>query len=229
VNKKLSVAVAALCSFSGLHALAADLPLKAPPPVANAWGYHWYLEGRLGAPLPKDYDINIGGLGAATYRPSSGFHGAGDLGIQFDRHWRAELEVTGTTARDGSVTLGGVNIPHRGTTNVYTVEVNGLYSFDVGPWFRPFVGAGVGFANYNVNNLGAVGGTFVINDSKTTYVLGLHAGFDVPITQSFLFTARYTLADTGGMTFNSVPAGNPTTRSSTIDNILTAGFRFYFN
>jgi hypothetical protein len=80
-----------------------------------------------------------------------------------------------------------------------------------------------------VNNLGAVGGTFVINDSRTTAGFLLHAGFDIPIGRQFALTARYSLAYTGSMTFASVPAGNATTRGATYDNLFTGGLRYYLN
>lgn len=108
--------------------------------------------------------------------------------------------------------------------------LNGYYVFsNLSPRVQPFLGAGVGVATYDVNRLGAVGGAFVIDDSDTTIALALHAGVDVPVTRSVVLTARYSLAYTGSMSFNSVPPGSTTTRDATFDHIFSGGIRVYFN
>ncbi len=220
-------ALAVLCADS---ALAADMVVKAQPaaaPIATVG--RWYIEARLGFPFRKNYNIDIVAIGPGTYRPDSGFHGAFDVGYAFTPNWRAEIEATWTQGKNGNVVLGAANLPHTGKTDVYTFNVNGFYTFIMHPMFQPFVGAGIGIASYKVNNLGAVGGGFVINDSQTTLLLALHAGVDIPISQRFALTGRYTLAHTGDMTFASVPAGNATTRKSTFDSVLSGGLRFYLN
>ena len=230
---KISLAVGALVLANFQPAVAADLPVKAPvykAPAATPFAHRWYVEGRLGGPLNKSYDVDIGGgIGPATHKPDSGFHAAADVGIVFTPNWRAELEFTWTEGRDGEVILGGATLPHSGKTTVYTVAVNGFYTFNFNLPVHPFVGAGIGIAKYNVSNLGAVGGAFVLDDSQTSAVLALHAGIDLPITQSLTLTGRYTFAHTGSMTFASVPAGSATTRSATNDNVFTAGLRYYLN
>jgi opacity protein-like surface antigen len=212
--------------LASTRALAADVAI--PGTYVDTFSYRWYIEGRLGLPVQKSYGFT--GLGVpATYRPDTGWFGAVAAGVQFHPNWRAELAFSYTTGKDGNVRLLGINIPHRGRVNVYSFGVNGYYVFDVSPWFQPFVGAGLGFATYDVNRLGAVGGVFVINGSRTTPVLSLHAGVDVPVTEQVTLTARYTMAHTGSMTFPSVPAGIPMTRNAATDHIFSGGVRVYFN
>lgn len=222
------ILVLASCAFALIaikSAAAADLPVKAPVLKAAPVEGRWYIEARLGGPLLKSYDVTVTGLGAGTYKPSSGFGAAFDVGYEFNRNWRAEFEFSWFQGKDGTAFA----LAHAGKTDVYSFAANGFYTFDFNPTFRPYVGAGIGVANYKVNNLGAVGGAFVINDTQTSFVWGLHAGLDVVLTKTITLTGRYTLAHTGSMTFASVPAGSNTTRNSAYDSVITGGLRFYLN
>ncbi|MGE0563621.1 MAG: outer membrane protein [Pseudolabrys sp.] len=213
-------------------AAAADLPVKAPvysAPAPATFANRWYVEARVGGPLKKNYDINTLGLGAGTYKPSSGLHGAFDIGVEFTPNWRAELELTWTRGKDGSAVFGATTFPHTGSTNVYTIGVNGFYVFNFNPTIRPYVGAGVGIARYSVNNLGAVGGTFVIDDSDTAVTGALHLGVDFMVTPSVAITGRYTFAYTGSLSFASNPTGSTTSRGSETDNVFSGGLRVYLN
>jgi len=231
--QRLTIALlCALALLAGNPAMAAEMAVKAATAAANApvpFALRWYVEGRLGGPLIKTYDIDIGGIGAATYKASDGFHGAADIGIAFTPNWRVEVEFTWTRGRDGNVVIDTLDFPHTGRTDVQTFNVNGFYTFDLPLPVKPYIGAGVGRARYKVNNLGAVGGTFVIDDSDSTTVYAFHAGIDVPITRSLVLTGRYSYAHTGAMTFESEPAGNPTTRRATWDNVFSGGLRVYLN
>lgn len=227
--KRIVLSLGTLALLGIAQASAADLPVKAPmaePPAPFAM--RWYVEGRLGAPLKKKYDIDLS-FGTGTYEADTGLHAAFDVGVVFTPNWRAEFEVTWTEGKDGTVVTGGTNIPHTGKTTVWTFGVNGFYTFDVNWPVKPFVGAGIGLASYNVNNLGAVGGSYVVDDTQTAAVFALHAGLDVPITPSIALTGRYTYAYTTAMTFGSVPAGSPVSRHATGDNIFTGGVRVYLN
>ena len=199
----------------------------------EASSYRWYLELRAGAPIQQDYDVVVGGgIGAGEYRPATGWHAAIAGGVQFSPNWRAELHVSYSNGQDGDLrlTAGGAPIPHSGNVNVYTISVDGIYTFTtLSPHFQPFIGAGVGVAIYELRNHGAVGGAFVSHGSDTTPVLGLHLGVDVPLGRVVTATARYTLAHTGSLSFNSIPAGIVTTRGSTIDHIFSAGLRVFLN
>jgi len=206
-------------------ALAADLmPVKAPPApvvVQNTW----YIEGLVGVPLTRDYEVTIGGV-PARYEPDRGFYGSIAVGRQFHPNWRADIAFTWAHGEKGNVNI--VPGPRTGDIDVYGVAANVYYTFAWTHWIKPFVGAGVGFASFKVRNLGLVGGAFVINDSDSSIAGLLHAGLDVPVAANLTLTARYTAAFTEDLSFASVPPGNTATRKSTVDHIIAFGGRYAF-
>jgi opacity protein-like surface antigen len=187
------------------------------------WTGRWYWESRIGGFWPQSYNITTLGIGTGTYRPDSGFHTATAIGKEFSPHWRAEVELNWTEAHDGRA----FGLAHAGKVTVHGLLGSILYSFDLTPAMRAFVGAGLGLAHYRVKNLGAIGGAFVANDSDLTFGAALHAGIDVPLAPIATFTARYSLYALGDVSFASVPAGFTTRKASGVDHVFTAGFRFY--
>jgi len=81
--KKAWLSSAAVITFvtSPLAALAADLPLKAPAPIAL---YNWtgcYVGGHIGGAFSHDTGTN--GLGVSSSLNSSGFVGGGQIGCDY--------------------------------------------------------------------------------------------------------------------------------------------------
>ena len=209
-------------------ASAADMPRKAVIAPAAAPGYSWYIEGLVGIPLQKDYDINLGGAGG-VYEPDTGFYAQVAVGRYFAPNWRGEIYFAWARAKDGSVTFnGGGTFPQSGRTDVYSAGVNLFYTWAWTQWLKPYVGAGVGFAHFDVQRVGFPGGAFVIDGSDTTIVGLLHAGLDIPMSQQFTLTGRYTAAFTPEVSFGSIPAGVTRTRDSTIDHLFSVGGRWNF-
>jgi opacity protein-like surface antigen len=213
--------VACVLSASGLSpAAAADMPVKAP--AATTFEQRWYVESRLALGVLPRYSINTTGLGDGTYAPGHGFNIAFDVGMYLTRNWRAELELAWANVGDGTA----YGIAHSGHANILTLLGNVLYSIDVAPWVRPYVGAGVGLVNVQVNRIGAVGGAFVIDGNDTAFAAALHAGLDFPVWQRLTITGRYTALWTSSASFGSIPAGVTVTKKSSIDNIFSVGLRF---
>lgn len=221
--------VVAGISLGTSSVLAADLPVKAVAPVMQTFEQRWYVEGRLGVPLPVTYDITSGGA-SGVYEPSYGWNVAFAVGTQFAPNWRADIGFAFTRGGEGEVRAGGAVIPHDGAVNVYSIMLNGYYVFtNFGPRFQPFIGAGIGAAVYDVKRLGAVGSPVVVDDTDTTLALALHLGVDVPLTRQVSLTTRYTLGHTGNMSYDSSPPGITSTRDAAFDHILSAGLRLYLN
>jgi opacity protein-like surface antigen len=225
VTRLISI-IAASTGFSAA-ASAADFP-RGPIAAPVAYTYSWYLEGVAGIPLKQEYDVNIGTSGG-TYEPDTGFYGSIALGRQFTPNWRGEIYFAWARAKDGAITFnGGGTFPQTGKTDVYSFGANLFYGWVWTQFVRPFVGAGVGFAHFDVQRIGFPGSAVVIDDTDTTIVGLLHAGLDFPLTQNFILTSRYTAAFTPEVSFSSVPAGITRTREATIDHLFSFGARWFF-
>jgi opacity protein-like surface antigen len=206
------------CLFGAAGARAADLPVKASP---SPFQWRWYVEGRYVLGIVPRYDVNTTGIGSGTYAPGHGFGADFALGVYITPNWRAEVEVDWSRLGGGSA----YGFPHDGHVTAVTVLANGLYSFNFNSWVRPYLGAGIGFVNMNIERVGAVGGAFVIDGNDTALAGALHAGLDFPVWQNLTITSRYTLLWTGSASFGSIPAGVTTTKASSLDNLFSVGLR----
>jgi opacity protein-like surface antigen len=223
-----SFSIATLVGLSGT-AFAADMPVKARPVVEPVYQHNWYIEGTLAIPLRRDYDFTTAGQPAGTYKPDLGIAGQIAVGKHFTPNWRAEVYFFYGHGSDGSVTIAGGTFPQTGDASVLSAGVNVYYTFNWAHWIKPYVGAGVGVAHYDVNRIGfAGGGGFVIDDSDTTIIGLLHVGLDIPLTPQFTGTVRYTAAFIPELNFGSVPAGFTRNVDSHVSSIFFVGGRYSF-
>lgn len=192
-----------------------------------SFGENFYLEFGVGTALPPYTDASIPAIPIAStdYKPSSTLSGSIAIGSYVDDNWRIEGQVTVNHAKDGTY----AGLPHTGNVNVWTVGANALYSFDLdNSSMRPFVGAGVGVAIFDFNNLGATGGSFTVNDSQSSFIASAIVGVDVPINEKWTFTTRYSGAIAGSNTFATTTPGTTVNMGSTYISNILAGLRYKF-
>lgn len=193
-------------------------------------GTPWYGELLAGGPIPHDFDLTfLPGGPAAVYDPDSGFLFAASVGKYLTDNIRADINVAYAWAGDGAVTLaGGAVVPHTGTVSNTTIMANAYYEFaNVLTTVTPWIGAGVGAAIFNYDNLGGAG--FQYNDNDTAFTGALHLGADVEITKMVDFTARYSLNWVASHSVSATTAGAvPISVDSHVNNVFTVGFRVKF-
>ena len=191
-------------------------------PMTYADGLPYYLEVRLGGPLPRDYDFTGSFTGA--YDPDPGFFIAGGAGKYFMPNVRADIMVSYGRGHDGVAYAPGP-VPHTGSVSATSVLANGYYLFaPMGPGITPFVGAGAGVTFFHYNDLG--GGSYFNGTAAAPTVAG-HVGLDYPLTDMVDLTGRYTLSWTGSHSVTTGP--NTLNAASHINNIFTVGLRVKFN
>lgn len=229
MNFKATFAALGTAAFlaSGAGAALADGHTKYAEP--EHYGWQWYVELLAGGAIPNDYDVTLAGgpNAAAVYDPDFGFGFAALVGFYVNPDWRLDFSYSYGTAGDGNLSGFGA---HAGDVVAHTFLVNAYYEFDelatipITPW----IGAGIGFINYDYDQLGLIGGTFVINDSDSAFAGALHAGFDYALTENIDLTARYSLLFAGS---HDVVASNGTTTVSVdgpIENAFFGGIRIKF-
>lgn len=190
-------------------------------------GNNFYLEFGVGTSLPPYTDSSIPAIAIpnSDYKPDSTISGGVAFGKYLDNNWRVEGQMTINRAKDGTY----AGFVHTGNVTVRTFGVNALRSFDLGySKFRPFVGAGVGAAVFDFNNLGAVGGAFTVNDSQSTFIGSAIVGVDVPINDKWTATTRYSGAFAGSNTFGTTAPGVTVNMGSTYISNWLVGLRYNF-
>lgn len=136
----------------------------------------------------------MGGSGTISY--NVGYGGALAIGYGFGNGLRAEFEgsyryneVDGMSGFSGGGSFG----QFRGSQQTYGVMANLLYEFNVSPYFRPYLGAGIGWmwtewhSVRGTNQIARIGS----DDTDSNFAYQLIAGFAVPISQRWALTLDY--------------------------------------
>lgn len=184
----------------------------------------WYLEARIGGPLPRSYDFT--GAIVGTYDPDPGLMIAGNIGKYLTPNIRVDLGISHAWGNDGVVFAPGP-VPHTGRVSATTILGNAYYEFNDFSGLTPWLGVGLGATIFDYNNLG--GGAFFFNDSAAAFTAAFHAGVDYALSESIDLTGRYTLSWTGSHSISTTTAGPvPITVDDQINNIFTVGIRWKF-
>jgi len=179
-------------------------------------GNGWYVSGSAGLSYLEEQNNHRGGLNFDTSGSNPGFAVTGAVGKELGYGLRAEGEIGYRQIDIGHATVyapGGTGIASgAGTGNSHAVSFmgNGYYDFTTGSRFVPYVGAGIGFADVNLDRVG-VNGVPVTNDSDLAFAYQAMAGVGYQLTPNgTIFTGyRYfavadpTFTDTTGQKFHS--------------------------
>ncbi len=202
--------------------------------AAQAGEDAWYVSGAGGVSLFNNADNTSNGATITTnYDPGFAFVAAG--GRQFDFGLRLEGEIGYRQASVDNIQLGagtggGGTLPAQGTMSALSFMVNGLYDFnnigyDLGPKFKPYVGAGVGFANVSANNIQALN-TTIIDDSQIVFAYQAIGGISYLVAPQTTMFLEYRYFATTNPSFSGVGGG--TVKSEFQSNNIMIGARYAF-
>jgi len=199
--------------------------------AAQAGEDAWYVSGAGGVSLFNDADNTSGGTTITTnYDPGFAFVAAG--GRQFDFGLRLEGEIGYRQASVDTINLGagGGALNASGNMSALSFMVNGLYDFnnigyDLGPKFKPYVGAGVGFANVSANNIQALN-TTIIDDSQIVFAYQAIGGISYEVMPKTTMFLEYRYFATTNPSFSGVGGG--TVKSEFQSNNIMIGARYAF-
>lgn len=201
--------------------------LTAAATAARAEG--WYLGGFV-APVTEIDDIDFGtALGTVT----TTFDGGSGLGFVAGREfgsWRIEGEWS---LRDFDVEdhiLGGTALPGpTGGLDARSYLVNAIYDFNREGKVSPYLGAGAGWAEVELDDFGVapVPQVMTDDDSGFAYQLVAGIGFNVGPSWNLFVDYRFLFAD--GLEVTVTPgAGGVTSEIDFEAQSLQAGARFRF-
>lgn len=107
------------------------------------------------------------------------------------QHWRAEVELS---YRENDIDRLGAG-RGRGEVNSLAYMVNGYYDFRPGEQVQPYVGAGVGIADIDAENIGVGGSRLDDNDSVFAYQFIGGVGYQLTNTVDLFGELRYLASD----------------------------------
>jgi opacity protein-like surface antigen len=227
-------------AFCATMAHAADLPVKALPPVeefVSASG--WYLRGDIGITNQQFHRLHqrLYDVPGTIVEPvgfgwdSASLFGLG-VGYKFNNWFRGDItgEYRSRANFHGSdhVTFpGGEGVDnYSGSKSEWVVLANAY--FDLGTWWcvTPYIGAGVGMANIRIdgfrddgfNNFG-ISTAYAANSDKWNFAWAAHAGISYQVTPAMAIDLGYRYLSMGDGTTGATRA---------FDNSFTNGGPFTF-
>lgn len=173
-----------------------------------------YVLGGAGLSLLEESDTR--GSASATHDFEPGWLGLGGAGYAFSSGIRLEGEIG---YRRNSVDNGP------GNAEAWSVMGNALYDFNTGTRFTPYVGAGIGGARLNFNNVSA--GSTSIDDSDTVLAYQGLAGVTYRLNTNINLDLGYRYFTTEKPNFRTRAGG--TVESDYDDHAVVLGLRYRFN
>jgi OOP family OmpA-OmpF porin len=185
----------------------------------------WYVAGGLGASFLNDIDATQAGA-TLTTEFDTGVLVSGAFGRTFG-NFRAEGEIDYGVNDVSTLSVPGVGgVTASGDVSTTAFMVNGLYDFETGSKWRPYLGAGFGFASVSINNLSAVG-FLLADDDDVVFAYQAKAGIGYEFSDAVVGTLGYRFFGTADPDFTD-STGAAFSADGVQAHILEVGFRFRF-
>ncbi len=232
----LVAAVGTAASCAAVAARAADLggdPVFEDQaiPLPQAYLRPWYVGVRGGASLLGDTNYDALGGNVDNSYDTSYFFG-GMVGYDFNGSgpgFRAEAELAYLQADIDTQRLGGKTFNGAGATgdtSVLAGFASLYYDLPFSSGITPFVGAGIGLANVDLEDHGVKGAGTFMEDSANAFAWHLTAGADIAMTDQASLELGYRYLAVEGVDLISVDGtGNTVDLNS---HLLFAGVKYRF-
>lgn len=167
-----------------------------------------YVSANVGVAVLSDSDLTDATLPGVELELSydAGWAAGAALGYRFGS-FRVEGELTYQENDIDETTGFGVGIESSGDVNTTAFLVNGYYDFTNSSAFTPFITAGLGYANVEINDYTLTGSGlsgFSDDDSVFAYQVGVGVGYSV--TENVIIDARYRYFATEDPEFDTTEA-----------------------
>ena len=192
--------------------------------LAMAQGSSWYVAGGLGASFANDSDVKQAGV-TITSELDTGAIASVAFGHTFGG-FRADGELSYIKNDISGLKAFGVTIPANGDVTAAALMANVYYDFNADSKWKPFVGAGAGYANLSINDLTS-GGVAVADDSDGVFAYQFKAGIGYAFTDSLDGTLGYRFFGTADADMVDA-SGAPFTTDGLQTHIIEAGVRYRF-
>ncbi|RCX31161.1 outer membrane protein [Thioalbus denitrificans] len=209
--------------------------------AAPVSGLYLGVDGGINIADEADYDSDYSGSHWADFNTGWGLFFKGGYG--FGNNWRAELELGHRRNNvEGFGPSWWTTAEGTGELTSTTAFINALYDFDMGWSWTPYVGAGLGVARIDAENIRrAIPGysccTGIVSGDDTVAAFQFLAGAAYPISGGLLLTLDYRYLTTrdpefdfGGACYGdgSYCSSSEKLDSSYSDNTFTIGLRWQF-
>ena len=190
-------------------------------PVVCLGGTGWYGSVNAGVAIMPDSDVAITELGTLTAELSydTGFVVGGAVGYMMEK-FRFEGEVSYQTSDIESLSIGGGGSESlNGDISAVTFLVNGYFDFATGGPLTPYITAGIGYSNFEVNIQD-------VSDDDNLFTYQLGAGVGYSISETVILDLRYRYLGFDDYEYSEVGVGSIGIEAASHN--ISAGLRFAF-
>ncbi|HCY57196.1 MAG TPA: cell envelope biogenesis protein OmpA, partial [Oceanicaulis sp.] len=170
----------------------------------------WYVRGALGYGAPGDADVTSPAFTANPSREISGksnLREALAIGYQLDSNWRVEGELAHRFNQTGAM---GNFEESTSSVHAWSLMASAIYDFAGSDWYRPYVGAGIGYVSSHFSGTGASTGTATAASVPVTIrgddgALGYHllAGIGWVLSENLMLDTEYRYFGYGSTSYNN--------------------------
>ncbi len=190
--------------------------------------YKAYISGGIGINAVDDGDGNIAsslaGPVPADVNADTGWAGAGAIGLFLPQNWRVELEGA---YRDNDVDISNSIEDLSGSIDGWSIMLNAIKDIPTSSSITPYIGAGIGFAERNIDVLGEFGAPLKDDESGFAYqgIIGLTANIGDRID----FYTDYRYFRTNDFDFSDGSSTVSLTGFDDVNHTIMAGLRIAFS
>ncbi len=187
----------------------------------------WYYGLGAGGALLTDGDYKTAANNTGDFEHEIGFLVSGAVGYKFGMP-RLEAEILyQSNDYDKHNATGSAAVDATGDISSLAFMVNGYLDFANESSFTPFIMAGAGVANVEIDNLRSSGSQLADNDD-TVFAYQVGAGVAVDINENFILDFKYCYFGTGDQDFPDILNGSGTLENEFASHNITIGFRYSF-
>jgi len=189
----------------------------------------WYYGLGAGAAMATDGDWrSTDGSANGDIEYDTGFLVSGVVGYKFGMP-RLEAEILyQNNDADKMNAAGSAPDNLSGDISSLAFMVNGYLDFANETRFTPFILAGIGAANVEMDNLTQSDGTKIIDDDETVFAYQVGAGVAVDISENFILDFKYCYFGTDDQDFSDLTDPANIIENEFASHNITIGFRYSF-
>jgi len=190
----------------------------------------WYFEFNTGVSIIPNQTLRDGGTSMSRVESDTGFVVGGALGRRVLDLFRAELQISYREGDVDKMSVAGPAVVSDGDISLLAVMANAYYDFDFDIGVLPYVGAGIGWGEFQLDARRKTAGELDIDDSDSVFVYNFMVGATVPISQAASVALGYRYVATSdpdeiGAVINDV---SQDIEAEFDAHEVTLGVRFYF-
>ena len=168
-----------------------------------------YVSGNLGLAILSDSDVTDSTVPGITLdiESDSGLALGVAVGYAFGNNTRIEGEIAYQKNDVDKASLLGVDVDLTGDTSSLALLLNGYYDFANESAFTPFISAGLGVAEVEINDFNVPGsGLPSSNDDDTVFAYQVGAGVGYAVNEKVTIDVKYRYFGTSDPDFETTTA-----------------------